>query len=51
MLQSFYHSLYYPNPEAGQSFACDALIANPPSFAAPHLAEAFGLPLMLSFSE
>ncbi|KAJ9109077.1 hypothetical protein QFC21_000405 [Naganishia friedmannii] len=50
MLQSFYHSVYYPNPEAGESFACDALIANPPSFAAPHLAEAFGLPLMLSFT-
>lgn len=51
MMQNFYYSLYYPNPETGETFACDAIIANPPSFAAPHLAEAFGLPLMLSFSE
>lgn len=50
MLQNFYHSLYFPDPETGKAFACDAIIANPPSFAAPHLAEAFGLPLMLSFS-
>ncbi|KAJ9125420.1 hypothetical protein QFC22_000381 [Naganishia vaughanmartiniae] len=40
----------YMVKKAGQSFVCDALIANPPSFAAPHLAEAFGLPLMLSFT-
>jgi hypothetical protein len=50
MLQNFYHSLYFPDSETGETFACDAIIANPPSFAAPHLAEAFGLPLMLSFS-
>ena len=51
MLQNFYHSLYFPDAETGKAFACDAIIANPPSFAAPHLAEAFGLPLMLSFSK
>lgn len=51
ILQNLYYSLYYPNPETGENFACDAIIANPPSFAAVHLAEAFGLPLMFSFSK
>lgn len=51
MMENFYLSTHYPDPVTGRSFVADALLCNPPSFAHVHLAEAFGLPLMISFSE
>lgn len=38
-------------PQSGATFAADAIISNPPSFAHIHCAEALGIPLLLSFSE
>jgi sterol 3beta-glucosyltransferase len=35
----------------GQPFIADAIIANPPSFAHIHVAEALGVPLQVSFSK
>ena len=35
----------------GQPFIADAIIANPPSFAHIHIAEALGIPLQISFSK
>ena len=34
----------------GRAFIADAIIANPPSFAHIHIAEALGIPLQVSFS-
>lgn len=51
MMHNFFLSTFYPDPVSGQHFAPDALLCNPPSFAHIHLAESFGLPLMISFSE
>jgi hypothetical protein len=31
-------------------FVCDAIIANPPSFAPPHIAERLGIPLHMMFT-
>jgi len=35
----------------GRPFIADAIIANPPSFAHIHIAEALGIPLQVSFSK
>jgi sterol 3beta-glucosyltransferase len=46
-------SCFEPDEE-GQfrtSFAADAIISNPPTFAHIHCAEALGIPLLLSFSK
>jgi hypothetical protein len=51
MLQGFYSSCIEPDPETGKAFAADAIISNPPAFAHIHIAEAMGLPLLMSFSE
>lgn len=51
MLQGFYKSCLDPDPETGKAFAADAIISNPPAFAHVHVAEAMGLPLLMSFSE
>ncbi|KAL7410756.1 hypothetical protein BDY24DRAFT_398395 [Mrakia frigida] len=50
IMNGCYKASFSPDPETGRSFAADALIANPPSFAHIHLAEALGLPLQLSFT-
>ena len=50
MLQGFYKSCLDPDPETGKAFAADAIISNPPAFAHVHVAEAMGLPLLMSFS-
>ncbi|KAK0227822.1 UDP-Glycosyltransferase/glycogen phosphorylase [Armillaria fumosa] len=39
-----------PCPRTGRTFTADAIIANPPSFAHIHCAEALGIPLLLSFT-
>lgn len=51
MLRGFYNSCYFPDPVSGDQFAADAIISNPPTFAHVHVAEALGLPLLMSFSE
>jgi len=51
MLHKFLRSIYYPDEKTGRSFAADAIISNPPSFAHVHIAEMAGLPLIISFSE
>lgn len=50
MLHNFLTSIYYPDQKTGRSFAADAIISNPPSFAHTHIAELTGLPLIISFS-
>ena len=50
-LKGFYRSTFFPDPATGQPFAADALISNPPAFAHIHVAEALGLPLLMTFSE
>ncbi|WVQ83693.1 hypothetical protein IAT38_005837 [Cryptococcus sp. DSM 104549] len=50
MLEGFYKSTYSPDPETGEPFAADAIISNPPAFAHVHVAEALGLPLLMSFT-
>lgn len=51
LLRGFYHSTYFPDPVSGEQFAADAIISNPPTFAHVHVAEALGLPLLMSFSK
>jgi hypothetical protein len=51
MLDGFYRSTFEPNNTTRQPFAADAIISNPPAFAHVHIAEALGLPLLMSFSE
>jgi hypothetical protein len=50
MLHSFYLSTFSPDQETGTPFAVDAIISNPATFAAEHLAEMGGIPLVMSFS-
>jgi hypothetical protein len=51
MLKGFYRSTYFADPVSGEQFAADAIISNPPTFAHVHVAEALGLPLLMSFSK
>ena len=51
LLQGFFKSITSPDPVSSKPFAADAIISNPPAFAHCHVAEAFGLPLHLTFSE
>ena len=53
MLERCWRSCYEPDDatEGSLSFAADAIISNPPTFAHIHCAEALGIPLHLSFSE
>jgi hypothetical protein len=50
--QSNPHGIYADCSGVGGShpFICDAIIANPPSFAPPHIAERLGVPLHLMFT-
>ena len=50
MLDGFWESTFHPDPVSGKPFAVDAIISNPPAFAHIHIAEALGVPLMMSFS-
>lgn len=49
-IRGFYKSTHSPS-ESGRPFAADAIISNPPAFAHVHIAEALGLPLLMSFSK
>lgn len=51
LLRGFYNSTYFPDPVSGDQFGADAIISNPPAFAHVHVAEALGLPLLMSFSQ
>lgn len=51
MLEGFYRSCYENDQASGEPFAADIIISNPPTFAHIHVAEALGLPLIMSFSE
>ncbi|KAL7757034.1 hypothetical protein ACKLNR_014027 [Fusarium oxysporum f. sp. zingiberi] len=50
MLEEFWHSCLQPDPLTGLPFVADAVIANPPSFAHIHCAQALGIPVHLMFT-
>lgn len=50
MLEKFWHSCLRPDPLTGLPFVADAIIANPPSFAHIHCAQALGIPIHLMFT-
>lgn len=50
MLDGCWRSCIHPDPETGTPFVADAIIANPPSFAHVHCAEALSIPLHLMFT-
>ncbi|KAK0458621.1 glycosyltransferase family 1 protein [Desarmillaria tabescens] len=50
MMNGCWLSCYSPCPRTGRTFAADAIIANPPSFAHIHCAQALGIPLQLTFT-
>ncbi|WVF67356.1 hypothetical protein IAT40_002111 [Kwoniella sp. CBS 6097] len=50
MLKGFYQSCFLPDTASGEPFAAEAIISNPPAFAHVHVAEALGLPLLMSFT-
>jgi UDP:flavonoid glycosyltransferase YjiC (YdhE family) len=50
MLEGFWRSCVEPDPVTQTPFVADAIIANPPSFAHVHCAQALGVPLHLMFT-
>lgn len=50
MLMGCYRACFSPNEQNGQPFGADAIISNPPAFAHIHVAEALGIPLLMSFT-
>ncbi|RMJ17627.1 hypothetical protein CDV36_002667 [Fusarium kuroshium] len=50
MLEKLWHSCSRPDTLTGQPFVANAIIANPPSFAHIHCAEALGIPVHLMFT-
>ncbi|GAB7359677.1 hypothetical protein MBLNU230_g6855t1 [Neophaeotheca triangularis] len=50
MLEGCWRSCIDPDPITGNPFVADAIIANPPSFAHIHCAEALGIPVHLVFT-
>lgn len=50
MLEGCWRSCIDPDPLNQQPFVADAIIANPPSFAHVHCAQALGIPLHLMFT-
>jgi sterol 3beta-glucosyltransferase len=50
MLKGFWDSCIESDPVSGSPFVADAIIANPPSFAHVHCAEAAGIPLHMVFT-
>ncbi|EEU35053.1 uncharacterized protein NECHADRAFT_44809 [Fusarium vanettenii 77-13-4] len=50
MLEKLWHSCLRPDPSTGQPFVANAIIANPPSFAHIHCAQALGIPVHLMFT-
>lgn len=50
MLEGCWWSCIRPDPKSGSPFVANAIIANPPSFAHIHCAQALGVPLHLMFT-
>jgi UDP:flavonoid glycosyltransferase YjiC (YdhE family) len=50
MLENCWYSCLRPDPLTGEPFVADAIIANPPSFAHIHCAQALGIPVHLMFT-
>ncbi|KAI0411012.1 sterol glucosyltransferase [Xylaria grammica] len=50
MLDGCWQSCLAPDPQTGTPFVANAIIANPPSFAHIHCAQALGVPLHLMFT-
>jgi hypothetical protein len=50
MLKGFWESCLADDPDTGVPFVANAIIANPPSFAHVHCAEALGIPCHLVFT-
>jgi hypothetical protein len=50
MLHGFWQSCVEPDPISMAPFVADAIIANPPSFAHVHCAQALGVPLHIIFT-
>jgi hypothetical protein len=50
MLDGFWSSCFEPDARTGRPFIADAIIANPPSFAHIHCAEALGIPRHMMFT-
>jgi UDP:flavonoid glycosyltransferase YjiC (YdhE family) len=50
MLEEFWLSCVRPDNLTGEPFVADAIIANPPSFAHIHCAQALGIPVHLMFT-
>ncbi|KAH7129601.1 sterol glucosyltransferase [Dactylonectria estremocensis] len=50
MLRGFWQSCIEPDPTSSAPFVADAIIANPPSFAYLHCAQALGIPVHLMFT-
>jgi hypothetical protein len=50
ILHGCWHSCLMPNPVTNTPFVANAIIANPPSFAHIHCAQALGIPIHLMFT-
>ncbi len=50
MLDGCWRSCIEPDPSTGIPFVAEAIIANPPSFAHMHCAQALGIPVHLMFT-
>ncbi|KAF4337198.1 sterol glucosyltransferase [Fusarium beomiforme] len=50
MLRGCWSSCVKPDPVSNRAFIADAIIANPPSFAHVHCAQALGIPLHMMFT-
>lgn len=50
MLDGFWRSCIATDPDTGDPFVADAIIANPPGFAHVHCAQALGVPLHVMFT-
>ena len=50
MLDGFWDSCLLPDPVTDVPFVADAIIANPPSFAHVHCAQALGIPVHIMFT-
>ncbi|KAF5681233.1 UDP-glucose,sterol transferase [Fusarium heterosporum] len=50
MLEKFWYSCIRPDTSTGNPFVANAIIANPPSFAHVHCAQALGIPVHMMFT-
>jgi hypothetical protein len=50
MLEGCWNSCIKPDPLTNEPFVADAIIANPPSFAHVHCAQALGIPVHMMFT-